>query len=214
MSKQKLSNDDKKRILKLLEIDLTIDEVFDIIKIPISHHWYELKHNKTYKKRVNELKVKNYGFTKYQFLINYLKNKKNLEKTRKQTTGYNKISNLFKYDDEFLYLFEKIKLQEDKISNKISKYSIPDELVFHYSDDLNKKFYDSKNTLVNKYCSKCSGYFDVSHYHRNKSNKDGYSNYCIICTSNMNYGRDPHKRGELHKNKIIKKYNSVAEGIL
>jgi len=213
VGKQNISKKNKELIFKLLEVDLSINEVFKILRIPISHHWFERKNDIKYRKRIDELKGEKFYFTKYQFLSKYLINKRDLNKTKKEIKEFKKISNLLKNDDEFLHLFEKIKRTKHKISNKISSHSIPEDLKYHHSDKFNKSFYDIKNNLLFKYCTKCSGHYDLSHFHRNKSNSDGYSNYCIICTSNMNYGRDPHKRGELYKDKIIKKYNSVGNVI-
>lgn len=212
MSRQSISSKNKEKIYKLLESGIEIGELFDLIDIPIHHHWYELKNDNTYSNKISEILNNKYNFIKYKFLIQYIKNDFDLKKTKGEF-DFKRISSSFKKDEEFLFLFEKIKKPEHKISNKISKYSLPNNLKFVNTNKNNSRLYNSSKKLVGKYCFKCSGYYDMSHFHRNKSSSDGYSNYCIICTSNELYGRDPHRRGELYRNEIIKEYNSVGNVI-
>jgi hypothetical protein len=198
---QEFDSDQEKIIFSLLKEGRTINEVFNIINIPIHHHQKRLENNPNYKKEINNLKSNNCGYEKYLLLSLLTKNKSNVKDLNK--TYSNEIKK-YKNDKVFSVLWNMVEKKIVRSKNPIHKF-----------DDVskNEKVFRYKNKVVGIVCNCCLEHLDPSHFHRKNSHESGYNTVCINCTTLKRVNRKPFRRGEYYEGEKIKKYNSVGNTI-
>jgi hypothetical protein len=198
---QELDSNQEIIIFSLLKEGRTINEVFDIINIPIHHHWTKLKLDSDYRKEIEKLKSIKNGFEKYQILSLVTDKKTSLSDLKKI---YSKDIEKYKKDKVFSVL---LNLVDKKIVK--SKSSIPKH------DDISKngKVFRLKGKVVCKQCNFCLEFFNPTHFHRNNINESGLDNFCINCKSIKRNNKRPNRMGEYYDGEKIKKYNSIGNTI-
>jgi hypothetical protein len=198
---QEFDSNQEKIIFSLLKEGRTINEVFDIINIPIHHHQKRLINNPNYKKGINDLKSNNCGYEKYILLSLLTKNKSNVKDLKKT---YSKEIKKHMNDKVFSVLWNMVEKKIIRGRNQIQKF---DEV------SKNEKVFRYKGKVVGLVCNCCLEHLDPSHFHRNNSHESGYSNFCINCTTIKRVNRKPFRMGEYYEGEKIKKYNSVGNTI-
>jgi hypothetical protein len=198
---QELDSNQEIIIFSLLKEGRTVDEVFDIMNIPIHRHWRKLKLDSKYRKEIEKLKSIKNGFEKYQ-ILSLLTEKKTSSRDLKKI--YSKDIGKYKTDKVFSVLWNLVDKKIVKSKNSIPKY---DEI------SKNGKVFRLNGKVVCKQCTCCLEFLNPTHFHRSNSNESGLDYFCINCKSIKANGKRANRMGEYYSGKKIKIYNSIGNTI-
>jgi hypothetical protein len=198
---QELDSNQEIIIFSLLKDGRTVDEVFDIINIPIHHHWRKLKLDSDYRNEIEKLKSIKNGSEKYQILSLLIDKKTSVSDLKKM---YSKDILRFKTDKVFSVLWNLVDKKIVKSKNIIPK---------HDDTSKNGKVFRFKGKVVCQQCNFCLEFLNPSHFHRNKSKESGLDYYCINCKSIKIKNKRSNRMGEYYSGEKIKKYNSIGNTI-